>query len=119
MATTESEIVELMNKRIDAAFAEEKDRKTARNRARVNFHALTVGSRDRPGVRTLDQVAKYLADDPHEYSLQAIRDRFAPAASLQKGKISPNPRSLPHWEQHLRWWGETAGSPAQHRIPRD
>jgi hypothetical protein len=86
MAKTESEIVELMNKRIDAAFTEEKDRKNARNRARVNFNALTVGSGDRRGVRTLDQVAKYLADNPHDYSLQAIRDRFAPASSKPQWK---------------------------------
>jgi hypothetical protein len=78
MSKTKSDIVELMNKRIDAAFAEEKDRTTARNRARVNLHALTVGSGDRPGVRTLEQVAKYFADHPRDYSLQALRDRFAP-----------------------------------------
>ena len=88
MAKTESEIVELMNKRIDAAFAEEKDRKTARNRARGNIHALTVGSGDRPGVRTLEQVAKYLADKPRDYSLQALRDQFAPAASKPEWKPS-------------------------------
>ena len=78
MSKTAAEIIELMNKRIDAAFAEEKDRKTAKNKARVNLHALTVGSGDRPGVRTLEQVAKYLADNPSDYSMQALRDRFAP-----------------------------------------
>jgi len=88
MAKTESEIVELMNKRIDAALAEEKDRKTAKNRARVNLHALTVGSGDRPGVRTLEQVAKYLADNPRDYSLQALRDRFAPGATKPEWKPS-------------------------------
>jgi predicted kinase len=90
MAKTESEIVELMNKRIDAAFAEEKDRKTARNRARVNLHSLTVGSGDRPGVRTLEQLAKYLADNPRDYSLQALRDQLAPAAPKPEWK----PRSF-------------------------
>jgi hypothetical protein len=90
MAKTESEIVELMNKRIDAAFAEEKDRKTARNRARVNLHALTIGSGDRPGVRTLEHVAKYLADNPRDYSLQALRDQFAPVAPKPEWK----PRSF-------------------------
>ena len=88
MAQTESEIVELMNKRIDAAFAEEKDRKTARNRARVNLHSLTVGSGDRPGVRTLEQVAKYLVDNPRDYSLQALRDQFAPRAPKPEWKPS-------------------------------
>jgi hypothetical protein len=88
MAKTESEIVELMNKRIDAAFSEENDRKTARNRARVNLHALTVGSGDRPGVRTLEQVAKYLADNPRDYSLHALRDRFAPRAPKPEWKPS-------------------------------
>ena len=87
---TESEIVELMNKRIDAAFAEEKDRKIARNRALVNLHSLTVGSGDRPGVKTLEQVAKYLADNPRDYSLQALRDRFVPRAP----KPEWNPRSF-------------------------
>jgi hypothetical protein len=86
MAKTESEIVELMSKRIDAAFAEEKDRIPARNRARVNLHALTVGSGDRPGVRTLEQVAKYLADNPRDYSLQALRDQFAPGAPKPEWK---------------------------------
>jgi hypothetical protein len=86
MATTESEIVELMNKRIDAAFPEEKDRKASRNRARVNLHALTVGSGDRPGVKTLEQVAKYLAENPRDYSLQALRDRFAPGAPKPEWK---------------------------------
>lgn len=86
MATTESEIVELMNKRIDAAFAEERDRKISRNKARVNLHALTVGSGDRPGVRTLEQVAKYLADNPRDYNLQALRDRFAPGAPKPEWK---------------------------------
>jgi hypothetical protein len=90
MASAESEIVELMNKRIDAAFAEEKDRKTARNKARVNLHALTVGSGDRPGVRTLEQVAKYLAENPRDYSLQTLRDRFAPGAPKPEWK----PRSF-------------------------
>jgi hypothetical protein len=90
MAKTESEIVELLNKRIDAAFAEENNRKTARNRARVNLHALTVGSGDRPGVRSLEQVAKYLADNPHDYSLQTLRDRFAPGAPKPEWK----PRSF-------------------------
>jgi hypothetical protein len=86
MATTESEIVELMNKRINSAFEEEKDRKTARNRARVNLHALTVGSGDRSGVRTLEQVAKHLADNPRDYSLQALRDQFAPVAPRPEWK---------------------------------
>ena len=86
MAMTVSEIVELMNKRIDAAFAEEKARKTARNRARVNLHALTVSSGDRPRVRTLEHVAKYLVDDPRDYSLQALRDRFAPEAPKPEWK---------------------------------
>jgi hypothetical protein len=90
MAKTESEIVELMNKRIDAAFAEERDRKTARNRARVNLHSLTVGSGDRPGVRTLEQLAKYLADNPRDYSLQALRDQLAPVAPKPEWK----PRSF-------------------------
>jgi hypothetical protein len=90
MSKTKSDIVELMNKRIDAAFAEEKDRITARNRARVNLHALTVGSGDRPGVRTLEQVAKYLADNPGDYSLQALRDRLAPGAPKPEWK----PRSF-------------------------
>jgi hypothetical protein len=90
MAKTESDIVELMNKRIDAAFAEEKDRIAARNRSRVNLHALTVGSGDRPGVRTLEQVARYLADNPLDYNLQELRDRFAPAAPKQEWK----PRSF-------------------------
>jgi hypothetical protein len=90
MATTESEIVELMNKRIDAAFAEEKDRKTFRNKSRVNLHALTVGSGDRPGAKTLEQIAKYLADNPNDYSLQALRDRFAPGAPKPEWK----PRSF-------------------------
>jgi hypothetical protein len=38
---------------------------------------------------------------------------------LRKGKISPNPRSPPHWEQHVRWWEETADSmlnPNSHSI---
>jgi hypothetical protein len=86
MATTESEIVELMNKRIDAALAEEKDRKIARNKARVNLHALTVGSGDRPGVRTLEQVATFLADNPRDYSLQALRDRVVPVAPKPEWK---------------------------------
>ena len=86
MAKTESEIVELMNKRIDAAFAEDKDRKTARNKARVNLHALTFGSGDRPGVRTLEQVAKYLADNPQDHSLQALRDRYVPATPKPEWK---------------------------------
>jgi hypothetical protein len=90
MASAESEIVELMYKRIDAAFAEEKDRKTAKNKARVNLHALTFGSGDRPGVKTLEQVAKYLADNPQDHSLQALRDRFAPAAPKPEWK----PRSF-------------------------
>jgi hypothetical protein len=90
MGKTESEIVELMNKRIDAAFPEEKDRKTARNRARVNLHALTVGSGDRPGVRTLEQIAKHLAENSSDYSLQALRDRFAPGAPKPEWK----PRSF-------------------------
>jgi hypothetical protein len=90
MSKTESEIIELMNKRIDAAFAEEKDRKTAKNKARVNLHALTVGSGDRPGVRTLEQVAKYLADNPSDYSMQALRDRLAPGAPKPEWK----PRSF-------------------------
>jgi hypothetical protein len=90
MAKTESEIVELMNKRIDAAFAEEKDRTTSRNKARVNLHALTVGSGDRPGVRTLEQVAKYLADNPRDYNLQALRDRFVPGTPKPEWK----PRSF-------------------------
>jgi hypothetical protein len=64
MASTESEIVELMFKRIDKALPEEKDRKTAKNKARVNLQALTVSSGDRPGVKTLEQVAKYLAENP-------------------------------------------------------
>jgi hypothetical protein len=85
MAKTESEIGELMNKRIDAACADEKDRKTSRNRAGVNLHALTVGF-DRPGVRTLEQVAKYIADNPHDHSLQALRDRLAPAAPKPEWK---------------------------------
>ncbi|HET6325914.1 MAG TPA: hypothetical protein VFG04_14650 [Planctomycetaceae bacterium] len=88
MAKTESEIIDLMNTRIDAAFAEEKDRKTSRNRARVNLHALTVGSGDRPGVWTLEQVAKYLADNPRDYSLQALRDQFAPGAPKPEWKPS-------------------------------
>jgi hypothetical protein len=87
---TQSEIVELMNKRIDAAFPEEKDRKASRNKARVNLHALTVGSGDRPGVRTLEQVAKYLADNPRDYSLKALRDQFAPGAPKPEWK----PRSF-------------------------
>jgi hypothetical protein len=86
MASSESEIVELMFKRIDGAFVEEKDRKTARNKARVNLQALTVGSGDRPGVKTLEQVAKYLADNPSDHSLQALRDRFAPAAPKPEWK---------------------------------
>jgi hypothetical protein len=86
MANTESEIVELINKRIDAAFAEENERKSARNRARVNLHALTVGSGDRPGIRTLEQVAKYLADNPRDYSFQTLRDRFAPGAPKPEWK---------------------------------
>jgi hypothetical protein len=90
MATTQSEIVELMNKRIDAAFEEEKDKKTARNRARVNLSALTVGSGDRPGVKTLEQVAKYLADNPKDFTLQALRDRFVPVAPKPEWK----PRSF-------------------------
>jgi hypothetical protein len=90
MISAESEIVELMNKRIDAAFAEDKDRKAARNKARVNLHALTVGSGDRPGVKTLEQVAKYLADNPRDYNLQALRDRYAPGAPKPEWK----PRSF-------------------------
>ena len=86
MASSESEIVALMFKRIDAAFVEEKDRKTAKNKARVNLCALTVGSGDRPGVRTLEQVAKYLADNPGDHSLQALRDRYAPAAAKPEWK---------------------------------
>jgi hypothetical protein len=86
MASAESEIVELTYKRIDAAFAEEKDRKTAKNRARVNLNAITVGSGDRPGVRTLEQVAKYLADNPGDHSLQALRDRLVPAAPKPEWK---------------------------------
>ena len=46
MPMTESEIVESMNQRIDVAFAEEIDRKIARNKARVNLHALTASSGD-------------------------------------------------------------------------
>jgi hypothetical protein len=84
--TTESEIVELMNKRIDAAFAEEKDRKTFRNKSRVNLHALTVGSGDRPGVKTLEEIRKYLVDNPRDYSLQALRDRLAPGAPKPEWK---------------------------------
>jgi len=75
-----------MYKRIDAAFAEEKDRKTAKNRARVNLNAINVGSGDRPGVRTLEQVAKYLADNPGDHSLQALRDRLVPAAPKPEWK---------------------------------
>jgi hypothetical protein len=90
MISAETEIVELMNKRIDAAFAEDKDRKTARNKARVNLHALTVGSGDRPGVRTLEQIAKYLAENPRDYSLQTLRDRYAPGAPKPEWK----PRSF-------------------------
>ncbi len=86
MASSESEIVQLMFKRIDGAFAEEKDRKTAKNKARVNLQALTVGSGDRPGVKTLEQVAKYLADNPGDHSLQALRDRFVPAAQKPEWK---------------------------------
>jgi hypothetical protein len=86
MASSESEIVELMFKRIDKTFVEEKDRKTAKNKARVNLQALTVSSGDRPGVKTLEQVAKYLADNPGDYSLQALRDRFAPAAPKPEWK---------------------------------
>jgi hypothetical protein len=86
MASDESEIVELMYKRIDAAYPEEKDRKTAKNKARVNLRALTVGSGDRPGVKTLEQVAKYVADNPSDLNLQVLRDRFAPAAPRPEWK---------------------------------
>jgi hypothetical protein len=86
MASDESEIVELMYKRIDAAYPEEKDRKTAKNKARVNLRALTVGSGDRPGVKTLEQVAKYVADNPGDLNLQQLRDRFAPAAPRPEWK---------------------------------